>query len=421
MRSDVQVPDGWQVVRLEDVANVKSGTGFPLDRQGRRNGTYPFIKVSDMNLKGNETYITSANNYVDPHDAEELRANIFTPGTIVFPKVGAAIATNKKRALSVPTVIDNNMVGVTVSNIDKCDARFLHSWFEFVDLNTFANVSAVPSITGSRLKQVLIPLPPLTEQRAIAGVLDAIDEATERTEAVIAATEQLRDSLLHELLTRGVPGWHTEWTEVAGVGTVPACWGVVRLEEVAKVERGKFTHRPRNEPRFYGGVIPFIQTGDVVQSNGRIKEHSQTLNELGLSISRLFQAGTIVITIAANIGETAITTYPVAFPDSLVGILPTGVDTRFLEYSLRTQKTRLRRSAPESAQKNVNLEDIRGMLIPLPKREEQLATAAALDAVGEAIEQTRRGCDELKTMKSSAAEVLLTGRLRVTKRRLENV
>ena len=255
-----------------------------------------------------------------------------------------------------------------------------------------------------------ILLPPLPEQRAIAGVLDGIDEAIERTEAVIAATARLRDSLL----TRGVPGWHTKWKEVAGVGTVPACWEVVRLGEVAKVERGKFTHRPRNEPRFYGGVIPFIQTGDVVQSNGRIKEHSQTLNELGLSISRLFQAGTIVITIAANIGETAITTYPVAFPDSLVGIVPKGAGSVFLEYFLRTQKTRLGRSAPESAQKNVNLEDIRRLQIPVPTCDEQRVIAAALDGIGEAIEETKAERKNLDEMKSSAAEALLTGRLRIT-------
>ena len=77
-----------------------------------------------------------------------------------------------------------------------------------------------------------LALPPLREQRAIAGVLDAIDEAIEQTEAVIAATERLRDSLLHDLLTRGVPGWHSEWKEVAGVGMVPACWEVVRLGQI---------------------------------------------------------------------------------------------------------------------------------------------------------------------------------------------
>ena len=70
------------------------------------------------------------------------------------------------------------------------------------------------------------------KQRAIAAVLDSIDEAIERTDAVIAATERLRDALLHELLTRGVPGWHSEWKEAPGIGTIPACWEVVRLGDV---------------------------------------------------------------------------------------------------------------------------------------------------------------------------------------------
>ena len=155
-------------------------------------------------------------------------------------------------------------------------------------------------------------------------MLDSIDGAIERTEAVIAAMERLRDALLHELLTRGVPGWHSEWKDAPGIGTIPACWEVVRLGDAAEVERGKFAHRPRNEPRFYGGDVPFIQTADVVQANGRIRQHSQTLNDLGLSISRLFPKGTVIVTIAANIGETAITDYPVAFPDSLVGVTPHG-------------------------------------------------------------------------------------------------
>ena len=85
--------------------------------------------------------------------------------------------------------------------------------------------------TGNN-KVSLFLLPPLPEQRAIAEVLDSIDEAIEATEAVVAATEQLRDALLHRLLTRGVPGWHSEWKEVRGLGTIPASWEVVRLGEV---------------------------------------------------------------------------------------------------------------------------------------------------------------------------------------------
>ena len=130
-----------------------------------------------MTLEGNETYIHTANNYVDDDDARDLRANIFAPDTVVFPKVGAAIATNKKRALTVPTIIDNNMVGITVSDAGTCDARFLHNWLESIDLSQVANVSTVPSITGSRLKREPLPLPPLAEQRLIAGGLDGVDSS----------------------------------------------------------------------------------------------------------------------------------------------------------------------------------------------------------------------------------------------------
>ena len=192
--------------------------------------------------------------------------------------------------------------------------------------------------------------------------------------------------------------------------TIPADWQVVLLADVATVERGKFAHRPRNEPRFYGGDIPFIQTSDVVRSVGVIRSHSQTLNESGLSISKLFPTGTVVITIAANIGETAITGYPMAFPDSLVGMIPTGVDSRFLEYYVRTQKARLERFAPESAQKNINLEDLRPMLVPVPSKDEQTAIAEQLGAVQYEVDSLQALLADTRTLKTSMANELLSGR-----------
>ena len=195
------IPACWEVVRLGDVAEVKSGTGFPLERQGRQSGTFPFIKVSDMNLPGNEIFVRVANNYVEQEDAIELGANVFTAGSIVFPKVGAAIATNKKRVLTTPTIIDNNMAGVTVAGPSKCAGGFLYHWFESIDLFTFANVSAVPSITGSRLKRAIIPLPALSEQQAIAAALDGVDEAIEQARQERDALQLLKSSAADALLT----------------------------------------------------------------------------------------------------------------------------------------------------------------------------------------------------------------------------
>ena len=193
-----------------------------------------------------------------------------------------------------------------------------------------------------------------------------------------------------------------------GQQSIPEGWRMVRLGDVAKVERGKFAHRPRNEVRFYGGDIPFIQTGDVVRANGKIRQHSQTLNELGLSISRLFPTGTVIITIAANIGETAIASYPVAFPDSLVGIIPTGIDANFLEHSLRIRKAHLNQLAPESAQKNINLDDLRPLLILLPTLPEQRAIAAVLDSIDDAIERTEAVIAATEQLRDSLLHQLLT-------------
>ncbi len=93
-------------------------------------------------------------------------------------------------------------------------------------------------------------------------------------------------------------------------------WNVYKLLEIASVERGKFTARPRNSPKYYGGSIPFVQTGDIKNSGGKISSYSQTLNEQGLEVSRLFSKGSILLTIAANIGDVAITEIDVACPDS---------------------------------------------------------------------------------------------------------
>ena len=118
--------------------------------------------------------------------------------------------------------------------VDLCThSPAYHRWIESV-----LHAGAQPNINAAEYGSLPILLPPLAEQRRIAAVLDAIDDAIERSEAVIAATEELRRSLLHELLSRGVPGWHSEWREVRGLGVVPACWEVVRLGEVADVRSG---------------------------------------------------------------------------------------------------------------------------------------------------------------------------------------
>ena len=259
----------------------------------------------------------------------------------------------------------------------------------------------------------MVGVPPLPEQRKIVAILSSVDDAIEKTQAVIDQVQVVKRGLMQELLTRGLPGRHTRFKQTE-IGEIPEEWGVVELASIATVERGKFSHRPRNEPRFYGGQYPFVQTGDVAACDGLITRYSQTLNEEGLAISKLFPTGTIAITIAANIGSTGIATFDVAFPDSLIGIQPGArIDTRFLELVLRTRKRDLDRFAPESAQKNINLSTLKPLKVPLPGMTEQFQIAESVWSVIMRQKNARVSRDALTRLKSALMSVLLTGELRV--------
>lgn len=150
---------------------------------------------------------------------------------------------------------------------------------------------------------------------------------------------------------------------------------VSTFKQKVNMQRGRFGHRPRNDPRYYGGKYPFIQTGNVVkasEANERIK-YTQTLNDLGLSTSRLFDERVLVITIAANIGYTAILDYNACFPDSLVALTTKGNDLSldYLNVYIRFIRNYIENLAPQAAQKNINLKQLSKLPILVPDRDIQ--------------------------------------------------
>lgn len=147
------------------------------------------------------------------------------------------------------------------------------------------------------------------------------------------------------------------------------------FKQKVNMQRGRFGHRPRNDPRYYNGVYPFIQTGNVVKAsttNEKI-EFTQTLNELGLSTSRLFDEKVVVITIAANIGYTAILDYPACFPDSLVALTSkdNSLTLEYLNVYVRFIREYIENLAPQAAQKNINLKQLSKLPIIIPDMDTQ--------------------------------------------------
>ncbi|MEZ8321657.1 restriction endonuclease subunit S, partial [Vibrio splendidus] len=203
---------------------------------------------------------------------------------------------------------------------------------------------------------------------------------------------------------------------------VPNGWSIKILEDLASVERGKFSARPRNDPKYYGGEIPFVQTGDIASANTYLSSFSQTLNEEGLKVSRLFPNNSILITIAANIGDTAITSFEVACPDSLVGIQPKqDVDCFWLNSFLETCKDELDGKATQNAQKNINLQVLKPLEILTPPYEEQRKIAKILSIWDKAIASTGKLIETSKQQKKALMQQLLTGKKRLVNPETGNV
>ena len=271
------------------------------------------------------------------------------------------------------------------------------------------------------IRSFRFPLPPLPEQRAITAVLDSIDDAIEGAESVIAATEGLRDALLHDLLTRGLPGQHTEFRDVPGLGTIPADWYVVRLGDVAEVKGGK--RLPKGSPFADGNTgLPYIRVVDF---------ENRTINTTDIrflrptdqeQISRYTINSTdVYISIAGTIGLVG------TIPDCLDGanltenaakIVPS--DPSFLsQYYLSSylnshpgqNQIALRINA--LGQPKLALERIRTIDLPLPSLQEQRAIAVALDGVDATVQVAREELAGLRLLKESTADAVLTGRVRM--------
>jgi type I restriction enzyme S subunit len=282
--------------------------------------------------------------------------------------------------------------------------------------------SAQPNVNGQKLMNILVPMldskiqvaiskfievvrnrqdgsfeelpelpPPLEEQRRIVTrveeLVGKIEEVRSLRQQALKETEIVLKSVLNLAFERNFN---------------KQGWELIPLRQAAEVARGKFTHRPRNEPRFYGGNIPFIQIGDISNSKRYILEYSQTLNEEGLKISKMFPKETVVIAITgATIGVTGILTFDSCFPDSIVGIVPDQkkVIPEFVYWSLEYTKKVALAEATQTTQPNINLKNLDKLTIPVPPLSEQRRIVAYLDEL-----QTK--IDTMKKLREEAIKEL---------------
>lgn len=198
---------------------------------------------------------------------------------------------------------------------------------------------------------------------------------------------------------------------------LPSGWIWGKLSDLGELARGKSKHRPRNDKKLFGGKYPFIQTGEVRAANRIIKKYEQTYSEFGLEQSKLWQKGTLCITIAANIAETAFLGFDACFPDSIVGFSASkAVLPEYIELFIKSTRTKIESYAPATAQKNINLNTLENLIVPYCSLAEQTQIVAILESKLTACDQLAaelsKQVKQAELLKQAVLKAAFSGELR---------
>ena len=287
------------------------------------------------------------------------------------------------------------IVGSTLYKIyaDGMTTDYLRYFIEskYLLLNTQKKGTGTPHLNANILKKSKLIVPSIEKQERIVEKIEELFSELDNAVETLNITEKklhlYRQSVIKEAFTGSFTESYRKSNDTAldmelpwlseeqtmGLPKIPESWKYILLSNLGDLGRGKSKHRPRNDARlFVDGKYPFIQTSEVKSADKYITEYSKMYNDFGLSQSKLWPSGTLCITIAANIAETAFLGLNACFPDSVVGFTPSdNILSEYIRYFIESQKAELSAFAPATAQKNINLTTLENLVIPYCSLKEQ--------------------------------------------------
>ena len=375
----------WKHVKIGDVCTVeRGGSPRPIDKfiTDDPNGIN-WIKIGDTT---DSMYITETAQKIIPEGMKKSR--YVQPGDFLLSN---SMSFGRPYILKIDGCIHDGWL-VLRDNDGIFDKRFLYYYLSspstYQKFKNMAVGGVVNNLNSEMVRGVTVPVPPMDEQIDIVTTLDKVTELIALRKEQLAKLDQLVKSRFIELF--GDPVYNNN-----GLPTKKLC-------ELGSLDRGRSQHRPRNDPKLLNGPYPLIQTGEVASAGLYITEYKNTYSELGLQQSKMWKAGTLCITIAANIAQTAILTFDACFPDSVVGFVPNdAVSAIYMHYWFGFFQKILEEQAPQVAQKNINLKILSDLDVMVPKKEHQEQFAAFVEQTDKSKLAIQQSLDKLELLKKS--------------------
>jgi len=380
----------WEIKPLGEIITFRGG-GTPSKKVPEYwGGTIPWASVKDFK----STLLSETKDSITKLGLKNSSSNLIPKGHVIIP---TRMALGKVAINTIDLAINQDLKAL-IPKVPIHTEYLLYAFLSFKnDIERKGTGATVKGITQEELYALKIPLPPLSDQTRIATLLGKAETLIAQRKHHLQQLDTFLKSVFLDLF--GDPINNEKG------------WEKVPLGKLGNINRGISKHRPRNAPELLEGDYPLIQTGEISNSGTYIKSYTQTYSDIGLSQSKLWPAGTLCITIAANIARTAILTFDACFPDSVVGVsvFQNKAHTLYIHGLFWFFQEILERNAPAAAQKNINLEILRRLEVPAPPLDLQTHFATIVgkaEALKTRYEQNLR---DLETLYASLSQKAFSG------------
>lgn len=404
MEINENLPKNWTIKKMPDVVTWGSG-GTPKATESNyyENGTIPWLIIGDLN----DGVVTKSQTKITELGLNNSSAKMVRQGTLLIAMYGSI----GKLGITGIDCCTNQAIAFA-KELHGVSTKYMFYYLKMIrpKLISMGKGGTQKNISQSVLKSLDVIVPPMDIQdKIVTRIEELFSELDKGAETLQTIKQQLavyRQAVLKEAfegkwtysqrtsLPQNLHFKELKNAESSKLSPIPSQWKYVYLSELGDLSRGKSKHRPRNDERlFENGKYPFFQTGDVKSANKILIDCEKKYGEFGLAQSKLWPAGTLCITIAANIAETCFLGVDGCFPDSIVGFTPFDniVDKEYIRYFIESSKKRLWAFAPATAQKNINLTTLENLIIPYCNIDEQKYVVQEIESrlsVCDSIEQT---------------------------------